>query len=327
MPMWKFCIAAIMLPSILLLSCQKNSSSVQEETVAAKSIVTQLDEMSLGTTASGAPFRNTTPRQSSFHLLSFAIAKAGLADELNHPKFAYTLFAPSDEAFATIGLDSRDAISAVSPEKLKSILLYHVLASKVPAAQVPSTYTELTMLSKQKAYIIRRNADVFINGAAVISADIAAKSGVIHAIDRVLLPPSGNIVEVAAANPKFSYLVAAVKRAGLANALSGPGALTVFAPTNQAFIDAGFPTIASIEAASPAALTPILTYHVVAGRAFSSDLSDGQTLTMLSGGTTTILLTSGAQIDGTSSAPSNIIQTDIMATNGVIHVIDRVLLP
>ena len=327
MPMWKFCVTAIMLPSILLLSCQKNTSSLQEETAVDKSIVTQLDQMSVGTTASGSQFRNTTPRQASFHLLSFAVAKAGLADELNNPKFAYTLFAPSDEAFAAIGLDSRDAIGAVPIEKLKSILLYHVLASKVLAAQVPSTYTELTMLGKQKAYIIRRNADVFINGTPVVSADIAAKSGVIHAIDRVLLPPSGNIVEVAAANPNFRYLVAAVQRAGLANALSGPGALTVFAPTNQAFIDAGFPTIASIQAAPPAALIPILTYHVVAGRAFSSDLSNGQMLTMLSGGTTTVLLTNGAQIDGASSAPSNIIQTDVMATNGVIHVIDRVLLP
>jgi uncharacterized surface protein with fasciclin (FAS1) repeats len=118
-----------------------------------------------------------------------------------------------------------------------------------------------------------------------------------------------------------------VQTAGLVNALSGPGPLTVFAPTNQAFIDAGFPTIASIQAAPPSALIPILTYHVTAGRIFSSDLSNNQSVTMLSTGTTTILLNSGAQIDGASSAPSNIIQTDLITTNGVIHVIDKVLLP
>lgn len=326
--MWKFCIAAIMLPSIFLISCQKNSSSLQQELKPEKGILAQLEGLSLGTTQTdGSQLRTNTPRQASFHLLSFAIAKAGLADDLNDPKFAYTLFAPTDEAFAAIGLNSPDAISAVPIEKLKSILLYHVLASRVLSTQVPTTYTELVMLSKQKAYIIRRSSGVFINGTPVTSADINAKSGVIHAIDRVLLPPAGNIVEVAASNPNFSYLVAAVQRAGLANALSGPGALTVFAPTNQAFIDAGFTTIAAIQAAPPSALIPILTYHVAAGRTFSSDLSNGQMLTMLSGGTTTILLTTGTQIDGTSSAPSNIIQTDIMATNGVIHVIDRVLLP
>jgi uncharacterized surface protein with fasciclin (FAS1) repeats len=210
---------------------------------------------------------------------------------------------------------------------LKAILLYHVLGSKVLAAQVPSTYTELTMLNNLKSYIIRNGNNVYINGTPVVSADIAAKNGVVHAIDRVLLPPAGNIVEVAAANPNFTYLVAAVQTAGLVDALSGAGPLTVFAPTNQAFIDAGFPTIASIEAAPASALIPILTYHVVAGRTFSSDLMNGQMLNMLSGGMTTISLTNGAQIDGANSAPSNIIQTDVLATNGVIHAIDRVLLP
>lgn len=325
--MWKFCVAAMLLPSIFLFSCQKNAGSLKQETTAAGNIVTQLDGLSIAINSNGAQLRSVTPRQASFHLLSFAIAKAGLADDLNNPKLAYTLFAPTDEAFAAIGLGTRDAIEAVPQDKLKAILLYHVLGSKVMAAQVPTTYTELTMLSNQKAYIIRRDAGVFINGTPVVAADIAAKSGVIHAVDRVLLPPAGNIVAVAAADPNFSYLVAAVQRAGLVSALAGSGPLTVFAPTNQAFIDAGFPTIASIQAASPAALIPILTYHVAAGRTFSSDLTNGETLTMLSGGTTTILLNSGAQIDGANSAPSNITKTDIMATNGVVHVIDRVLLP
>lgn len=323
--MWKFFVATMLLPALFLISCQKNSGDIEKDTSTPKTIVGQLNSLSVA--MKGDEVRNNTPRQASFQLLSFAIAKAGLADELNDPKFSYTLFAPTDEAFAALGLGTREAINGVPVENLKSILLYHVLATKVLASQVPTTYTELTMLSNQKAYVIRRGSSVFINGTRVVSADITAKSGVIHAIDRVLLPPVGNIVEVAAANPNFSYLVAAVQRAGLANALAGTGPLTVFAPTNQAFIDAGFPTIASIQAAPPSTLIPILTYHVVAGRTFSSDLTNGQKLTMLSGGTTTILLTNGAQIDGANSAPSNIIQTDIMATNGVIHTIDRVLLP
>ncbi|MGZ3924455.1 MAG: fasciclin domain-containing protein [Flavisolibacter sp.] len=326
--MWKFFMAAMLLPSVLFISCQKNASDVQQQGVAREDIVPLLQNLSVTSKKTGdAETRNTTPRQASFHLLSFAIAKAGLTNELNNPRLAYTLFAPTDEAFAAMGLGTREAIDGVPGEQLKAILLYHVLGSKVVAAQVPTTYTELTMLDNKKAYIIRKSGGVFINGSAVVAADIEAKSGVIHAIDHVLLPPQGNIVEVAAANPNFSYLVAAVQRAGLVSALAGPGPLTVFAPTNQAFIDAGFPTIASIQAAPPSALIPILTYHVTAGRVFSSDISNGQVVHMLSGGTTTILLTNGAQIDGTNSAPSNIIKTDVMATNGVIHVIDRVLLP
>ena len=320
--------AAMMLPSLLFMSCEKKTSDFQGENASQESIVALLQGLSVNVNNTNiARLRNSTTRQASFQLLSFAIARAGLANELNDPRFAYTLFAPTDEAFDALGLGTRQAINAVPLEKLKAILLYHVLGSKVLAAQVPLTYTELNMLSNQKAYVIRSGAGVFINGTPVVSADIEAKSAVIHAIDRVLLPPEGNIVEVAAANPSFTYLVAAVQRAGLVNALAGAGPLTVFAPTNQAFIDAGFPTIASIQAAPVSALIPILTYHVFAGRAFSSDLSNGQMLTMLSGGMTTISLTNGVQIDGANSAPSNIIQADILATNGVIHAIDKVLLP
>jgi uncharacterized surface protein with fasciclin (FAS1) repeats len=322
--MWKYFMAAIMLPSLLFISCQKKISDVS---TSQDGIIALLQSLSVDLNKLDNTQARNMPRQANFKLLSFAIARAGLANELNDPKFAYTLFAPTDEAFAAIGLGTKDAISNVPIEKLKAILLYHVLGSKVLAAQVPSTYTELTMLNNLKSYIIRNGNNAYINGTPVVSADIAAKNGVIHAIDRVLLPPAGNIVEVAAANPNFTYLVAAVQTAGLVDALSGASPLTVFAPTNQAFIDAGFPTIASIEAAPASALITILTYHVVAGRTFSSDLMNGQMLNMLSGGMTTISLSNGAQIDGFNSAPSNIIQTDVMASNGVIHAIDRVLLP
>ena len=114
----------------------------------------------------------------------------------------------------------------------------------------------------------------------------------------------------------------------VAAALSGAGPLTVFAPTNQAFINAGFPTIESINAADPAALTSILTYHVVAARVFSCNLVDNAEVTTLNGGKLTIKLAGGAKVKGSSnSGPSNIVITDLVATNGVVHVIDQVLLP
>ena len=128
-------------------------------------------------------------------------------------------------------------------------------------------------------------------------------------------------------------MVAAVLRASqgstnVAGLLSGTGPFTVFAPVNQAFINAGFATINDIMSASPDALTPILAYHVIGARVFSSDLTNGMMPDMFLGGTTTITLNGGAKIKGAGNASaSNIVKTDIVSTNGVIHVIDGVLLP
>jgi len=148
-----------------------------------------------------------------------------------------------------------------------------------------------------------------------------------------LLPATGTIVQTAIANPNLSLLVAAVLRASqgttnVAAVLSSAGPFTVFAPTNQAFINAGFADTSAINAADPNTLTSILTYHVIAGRIFSSDLVNGETPATVNGETVTILLTNGPQVKGQSnSTPSNIIATDILTTNGVVHVIDQVLLP
>jgi uncharacterized surface protein with fasciclin (FAS1) repeats len=114
----------------------------------------------------------------------------------------------------------------------------------------------------------------------------------------------------------------------VATALSAAGPLTVFAPTNQAFINANFATIASIQAADPATLTRILTYHVIAARVLSSDLTESATPTTLNGGTVTITLSGGAKVKGIgNTTASNITSADIITTNGVVHVIDQVLLP
>jgi uncharacterized surface protein with fasciclin (FAS1) repeats len=140
-------------------------------------------------------------------------------------------------------------------------------------------------------------------------------------------------VQTVAADPDYSYLVAAVLTASkgsvkVADVLGSAGPFTVFAPTNDAFRAAGFATEAAIMAANPETLIAILTYHVLAGRVFSSDLADGATPTMLNGLTTTIDLDGGAFIKGRKNATaSRITKTDIVATNGVIHEIDQVLLP
>ncbi|RPD42973.1 fasciclin domain-containing protein [Chitinophaga barathri] len=268
----------------------------------------------------------------NFSLLKSAVVKADLATTLSGTG-PFTVFAPDDDAFASSGITS-SVIAGLSADQLKAILLYHTLGSKVMAANVPAgPNAAVTTAGGGTVYVTKNAKGVFVNGWKVTAADIGASNGVIHSIEHLLMPPAGNLVEVAQANSNLTYLVAAVIRAsqGSANVaavLTSAGPLTVFAPTNQAFIDAGFPTVASIQAANPNTLASILTYHVVAARTFSSDLSNGQSLTTANGGSIIVGLGSNATVKGNSNtSPSNITAVNIMATNGVVHVIDKVLLP
>lgn len=269
---------------------------------------------------------------SNFTLLESAVIKANLAATLSSAG-PFTVFAPDDAAFNGSGITS-SVIGSLSADQLKDILLYHTLDSKVMAANVPAgPNAAVTTAGGGTLYVTKNSKGVFVNGWKVSTADIAASNGVIHSIERALMPPAGNLVEVAQANNNLTYLVAAVVRASegstnVAEVLASDGAFTVFAPTNQAFIDAGFPTIASIQAADPNTLASILTYHVIAARAFSSDLSDGQNLTTVNEAPITVSIGSNATVKGNSNtSAANINAVNIMASNGVVHVIDKVLLP
>jgi transforming growth factor-beta-induced protein len=246
----------------------------------------------------------------------------------------FTVFAPNNQAFINAGFATIADIQAADANTLLAVLTYHVLSSRVAAANIPqAANTQVSSLGGNLFATRTANNNVFINGIRVIAADIEADNGIIHVVESVLLPPSGNIVDVAVSNPNFSFLAAAVVRASsgsanLAEILSGNGPFTVFAPTNQAFIDAGFATIDAINAADPETLIPILTYHVIGARVFSSDLVSGSTPATVNGQTVTITLNGGAQVRGNGNdTASNIVATNVVTTNGVIHVIDRVLLP
>ncbi len=267
-----------------------------------------------------------------FSLLKAAVVKAGLAETLAG-KGPFTVFAPTNDAFKASGI-TMETINSLSAEALKGILLYHTVGAKIVAADVPAGPNANVATAGGKDIFVTKNSNgVFINGVQVVKADVMASNGVIHAINKVLMPPAGNIVEVAQGNPNFSYLVAAVLRASqgstnVAQVLSGAGPLTVFAPTNDAFIAAGFATIADINKADPNTLTSILTYHVISGRIFSSDLTNGAQPATVNGGKVTIGLTNGATVKGNANtSASKITATDMVTTNGVIHVINQVLLP
>lgn len=291
---------------------------------------------------------NTTPTDNTitgkvvaganFTVLEKAVIKAGLNGTLSATG-PFTVFAPDDAAFSAAGITSA-TVEALSADQLQKLLLYHTLASKVLAADVPvgPNAKVSTANSPADSIFVTRNANgVYVNGVKVVTADVAASNGVIHILAKALNKPSGNIVATAQANVGgdngLDSLVTAIVRVNTASpgliTLINSNVLTVFAPTNKAFRDLltalGVSNISQIPIAT---LSAVLTYHVKAGRAFSSDLSNGS-LAMFAGGNTTIAVSgAGATIKGTSNTTaSNIIATDVMAYNGVVHLIDRVLLP
>jgi|WetSurSiteA1Bulk_404760.scaffolds.fasta_scaffold00151_12 transforming growth factor-beta-induced protein len=259
----------------------------------------------------------------NFSILVAALTKANLVSALQGDG-PFTVFAPTNEAFADLladlGVSSLDDLSA---EALAPILLYHVVSGKVLSTDLTNGYVNtLSPGPGQTAVSLQVNADeVILNGGSeVTSADLLASNGIIHVIDKVLLPPT--VVNLAINNPQFSILVEAVVKAELAETLSGVGPFTVFAPTNAAFEEL-FTTlgVSGIEDLTKEQLTPILLYHVVSGNVLSTDLSSGNVAT-LNGD---IAVSVGASV--TLNGSSNVVLTDVQGTNGVVHVIDEVLLP
>ena len=259
----------------------------------------------------------------NFSTLVAALTKANLVSALqaNGP---FTVFAPTNEAFADLladlGVSSLDDLTA---EALTPILLYHVVSGKVLSTDLANGYVNTLSSGPEETRIsLQVNADdVLLNGESkVTAADILATNGVIHVIDKVLLPPT--VVNLAINNPQFSILVEAVLKAELAGTLSGAGPFTVFAPTNAAFEEL-FTTlgVSGIADLTKEQLVPILLYHVVSGNVLSGELSTGNVATL--NGDIAVNLGASVTINGSSK----VIFTDVQGSNGVVHVIDEVLLP
>ncbi len=274
-----------------------------------------------------------------FTLLEAAVVRAGLADALKNTN-NITVFAPTDAAFRAAGFADVAAINATPVATLTSVLQYHVLASRVAssAIQTADNAAQPTLLTTNGTIYITRNAGgVSVNGARVTQPDVAASNGVIHVIDRVLLPPAGNLLQAiqalsAANNNNFSLLIAAATRVGgavITTLSTAAGPFTLFAPTNAAFTAAGFANEAAINAASVATLQAVLLNHVVAARAFSTNLASGSVNSAGGGPLAVVVGASGVTVTGRGNGTnaSNVTAANVVATNGVIHVIDRVLLP
>ena len=256
----------------------------------------------------------------NFSTLVAALQAAGLVETLAG-EGPFTVFAPTNDAFGALPTGALDGLLA-DTAALTDVLLYHVVPGKAMAADVVGLpYAETAQ--GQPVLIKVEDGAVMVNGANVVTTDIEASNGVIHVIDAVILPPSSNIVETAVADGRFTTLVAAVQAAGLAEALSGEGPLTVFAPTDAAFAKLPAGTVESLLTDIPA-LTNILLYHVVDGRVLAADVAELETAPTLQGSDVIITV----EADGTIKInDATVVISDILTSNGVIHVIDTVLLP
>jgi uncharacterized surface protein with fasciclin (FAS1) repeats len=260
----------------------------------------------------------------NFKTLVAAVQAAELVDTLNG-KGPFTVFAPTDEAFAKLPKGTLEML--LKPEnkaKLAAILTYHVVPGSVKAADVVKLKNAATVQG-QRVDIKVDAGKVMVDGANVVATDVACSNGVIHVIDTVILPVDGTIVDVAAKNGSFNTLVAAVKAAGLVETLSGKGPFTVLAPTDAAFAKLPAGTLEMLlKPENKKQLVDILTYHVVPGvAAYSDQVVKMSQLPTVLGTPITVTVTDGK----VRLNDSNVVATDVEASNGVIHVVDTVILP
>lgn len=279
-----------------------------------------------------------------FTSLVAASTKAGLAPALNDPGADLTVFAPTNAAFdkfaVTLGFsDAAAMVQALDADTLAMVLKFHVLPSSKSAADLAAGgATQATLYEFEGAPATLtldtsngvKITDAVLTQATVISADVPASNGVIHAIDKVLVPPGVlNVVQMAQLNPAFSVLVEAVVSADLVTTLSGPGPFTVFAPTDDAFTAALTElSVTKDELLASPNLGAVLTYHVVLGDLRAADvvaLPKPVAVATVQGGSFTVDTNLG--ITDALGRTAALVATDVVASNGVIHVIDKVLLP
>jgi transforming growth factor-beta-induced protein len=270
-----------------------------------------------------------------FTTLVAAVQAAGLVETLSGAG-PYTVFAPTDEAFAKLPEGTVEALLKDIPQ-LTNILLYHVVPGKLMAADVlglDGKSADTALEGNQIAVTVDMDKVILNENVNVVITDIEASNGVIHVVDAVLLPPAEEeaamggktIVDIAVEDGRFTTLVAAIQAAGLVETLSGAGPYTVFAPTDEAFAKLPEGTVEALLKDIPQ-LTDILLYHVVPGKVMAADVLglDGKSADTALEGKQIAIKIDGEKVMLNGSVM--VIITDIVASNGVIHVIDAVLLP
>lgn len=317
------------------------------------------------------PTQETSPTLSKllddpeFSILKAGVAKAGLTATLNNPNLRFTIFAPDDAAFIASGIPMA-AIDALPVSSVAGLIGYHIVPQVINSGSIPGTFPnfqyptivnpapQLSALLRLTTFPSHRDNGDWVNNIPITELDIPAVNGVMHKIFRVTAPPSQYLWNRIDTDPELTFLKAAITRADegtgtLKAALLNIGAnLTVFAPTNDAFIASGIPDIAAINGLPVQSAQAIVTYHILGKRAFTNNIFTAPTAvpTLFNGavpahpGVTinaefTGLFVSAATAKGAANAnasnllidqnqPSN---TDQHYLNGVLHKIDQVLKP
>jgi uncharacterized surface protein with fasciclin (FAS1) repeats len=327
-------IALFSVLALVLAACGTDDESADETTttVADTTTTTEAEMEEAGTIVDVAV-------EAGFSTLVTAVQEAGLVETLSS-EGPFTVFAPTDDAFAALPEGLLDTVLA-DTDLLTSILTYHVVAGEVPAATVV-TLDSAETLQGESVTITVDDGSVMVNQANVIQTDVDASNGIIHVIDAVILPPSvadalaaaddamdeeeamdADIIATATEAGSFTTLLTAIEAAGLTETLMGDGPFTVFAPTDEAFAAVDEETLNGL-LADPEALAQVLLYHVVEGAVPAADVVTLESATTAQGSDVEIT------IDGDTvvlNGVANVVQTDIETSNGIIHVIDAVLLP
>jgi uncharacterized surface protein with fasciclin (FAS1) repeats len=276
------------------------------------------------TRASNVDIVQTAVAAGQFTTLASLLQKAGLVDTLATGG-PFTVFAPTDAAFAKVPKATLDALAA-DPAKLKAVLLYHVVPGRVTAADVVKLTSAKTAEGRSVAIKVV-NGSVFVDGAQVTTPDVEASNGVIHVIDSVLIPKEATpapktIVQTAVGAGSFKTLTSLLKKAGLVSTLQGKGPFTVFAPTDAAFAKVPKATLAAL-GKNKAMLRSVLLYHVVKGNVTAAKVVKLRSAKTLNGKAVPIRVSGRNVFVG----GARVTTADVKASNGVIHVVNKVLIP
>jgi transforming growth factor-beta-induced protein len=300
-------------PCLVAQTCPSQANSLQTHGAFVSTSVSQ--EKDIVDTAANAGV---------FSTLAAAVKAADLVDTLKS-KGPFTVFAPTDDAFKKLPAGTvENLLKPENKDQLIAVLTYHVVPGKVTAAEVVKL-SEAKTVQGQSVSIKVAGGKVKVDDANVVKTDIQCSNGVIHVIDAVILPKDlPNIVEAAVGAGSFKTLAAALQAADLVDALQGEGPFTVFAPTDEAFAKLPAGTVENLlKPENKGQLVKILTYHVVKGNVKAADVVKLKSATTLQGGEVSIKVSDGkVQVNG-----ANVTSTDLECSNGVIHVIDSVILP
>lgn len=309
---------ASLLIAIIFITNLVVSCSMEEEANAKKSSIT-----------------GVVQSQENLSILGIALDRTNLLATLD-AQGTYTLFAPTNDAFTNfLAINGFADINAVPVATLKEILLNHVIAQTLNAADLPSSGYIKTLatgnvsINTLSMYVNKSNGVVLNDVAKVVSANVLANNGIVHIVDAVIGLPK--VTDHIVANPNLTSLVGVLTGTGqpdFITTFSGTGPFTVFAPLNTAFTSLNSELTGGIAGVSASNITKILQYHVVNNNLLAADLTEGEVVATLQAPQTfTVSLTTGPKLQDVNNRKSSIVTTDIQCTNGVIHLLSKVLLP